>query len=48
MRHYVFVALLTSVISLSLFLVFVLDHPFDGPSQVNPDPLVIAYSQDTH
>ena len=37
-RHYLFVALLTTIIGMSIFLVYMLDHPFISPAGVSPLP----------
>lgn len=45
--QYLFTALLTCMIAMCLFLVFMLDHPFDGTSKVSNEPFVGIYTQIT-
>ena len=42
--HYLFIALLTCMIAMSLFLVYMLDHPFEGSTHVSSIPLEQLYS----
>lgn len=42
--HYLFIALLTCMIAMSLFLVYMLDHPFEGSTHVSSTPLEQLYS----
>lgn len=42
--HYLFIALLTCMIAMSLFLVYMLDHPFEGSTHVSSRPFEELYS----
>lgn len=41
--HFLFIALLTCMIAMSLFLVYMLDHPFEGSTRVSNRPFVELY-----
>jgi hypothetical protein len=45
--HYLLTCLLTCMIALSLFLVYMLDHPFQGTSHVSGKPFEDLYSNQT-